>query len=274
MKVKKMKNKELIIIKQLPIIEEKLKELSKEIDEKVEKAKSLIVSEETVKEVKKTRAELTKDFKELEEQRKLVKEKVLAPYMAFEEVYKTYVSDKYKSADIELKTKIDQVELEQKKAKEQEVRDYFEEYKTSKNIDFITFENMNLNITLSASLKSLKEEAKAFVDKVESDLNLIETQEAKIEILVEYKKDLNVSRAITEVNERIKRLEEEKKKQEELQKIKVEETKVIEKVEEVIKAPIEEVKEEIFEMTFKVKATMNKLKLLKIFLNQGGYDYE
>ena len=178
-----MENKELIVIKQLPIIEEKLKELSKEIDEKVEKAKSLVVSEETVKEVKKTRAELTKDFKELEEQRKLVKEKVLAPYMAFEEVYKTYVSDKYKSADIELKTKIDQVELEQKKAKEQEVRDYFEEYKQSKNIDFITFENMNLNITLSASLKSLKEEAKAFVDKVESDLNLIETQEAKIEII-------------------------------------------------------------------------------------------
>ena len=269
-----MQNKELIIIKQLPIIEEKLKELSKEIDEKVENAKSLVVSEETVKEVKKTRAELTKDFKELEEQRKLVKEKVLAPYMAFEEVYKTYVSDKYKSADIELKTKIDQVELEQKKAKEQEVRDYFEEYKQSKNIDFITFENMNLNITLSASLKSLKEEAKAFVDKVESDLNLIETQEAKIEIIVEYKKDLNVSRAITEVNERIKRLEEEKKKQEEIQVKKVEEQKVIEKVEEVIKAPIEEMKEEIFEMTFKVKATINKLKELKSFLNQGGYDYE
>jgi len=269
-----MENKELIVIKQLPIIEEKLKELSKEIDEKVEKAKSLVVSEETVKEVKKTRAELTKDFKELEEQRKLVKEKVLAPYMAFEEVYKTYVSDKYKSADIELKTKIDQVELEQKKAKEKEVRDYFEEYKTSKNIDFITFENMNLNVTLSASLKSLKEEAKSFVDKVESDLNLIETQEAKIEILVEYKKDLNVSRAITEVNERIKRLEEEKKKQEEIQVKKVEEQKVIEKVEEVIKAPKEEVKEEIFEMTFKVKATMNKLKELKSFLNEGGYDYE
>ena len=48
-KLKKMENKELIVIKQLPIIEEKLKELSKEIDKKVEKAKSLVVSEETVK---------------------------------------------------------------------------------------------------------------------------------------------------------------------------------------------------------------------------------
>ena len=36
-----MQNKELIIIKQLPIIEEKLKELSKEIDEKVKNAKKL-----------------------------------------------------------------------------------------------------------------------------------------------------------------------------------------------------------------------------------------
>ena len=64
-------------------------------------------------------------------------------------------------------------------------------------------------------MKSLKEQAKAFVDKIADDLNLIETQEHKAEILVEYKQTLNVSQAITTVTNRFKDIEEEKKKQEE-----------------------------------------------------------
>ena len=47
----------------------------------------------------------SKEFKDVEQQRKAVKEQVLAPYMQFEEVYKQYISDKYKSADIDLKNK-------------------------------------------------------------------------------------------------------------------------------------------------------------------------
>ena len=44
---------ELIVIKQLPIIEENLKELSGEIDKKIENANALVCNDETVKEVKK-----------------------------------------------------------------------------------------------------------------------------------------------------------------------------------------------------------------------------
>ena len=109
-----MENNNLIVIKQLPIIEEKLKQLSTEIDEKVESAKALICTEESVKEVKTVRADLNKDFKELEAKRKDVKEKIMQPYMQFESIYKECVSDKFKSADIELKNKIDTVENELK----------------------------------------------------------------------------------------------------------------------------------------------------------------
>ena len=66
------KKEDLIIVKQLPIIEEKLKGLSKEIDEKVKNALALVCSDETVKEVKKVRADLNADFKELETQSKMV----------------------------------------------------------------------------------------------------------------------------------------------------------------------------------------------------------
>lgn len=219
---------DLIIVKQIPIIEEKLKSISEEIDKEIKEAKSLVCTEDTKKIVKETRARLNNMFKTLEDERKGVKNAVLEPYNNFEKIYKEFVSDKFKSADIELKEKIDTVENELKTKKEQDVKDYFNEYLKSKNIDFITYEQARINVTLTASIKSLKEQAKAFIDKVSDDLILIETQENKEEILVEYKQDLNVSRAITVVANRIKAIEEEKEKQEEMaKKIKTQSTTVI-----------------------------------------------
>lgn len=287
-------NNELIIVKQLPQIEEHLKERSEEIEKKVENAKSLVCTEENVKAIKEVRAELNKEFKEVETQRKMVKEQILAPYTKFEEIYKTYISDKYKSADIDLKNKIDTVENELKNKKEQEIKDYFEEYKTANNIDFITYGQARINVTLSASKKSLKEQVKTFIDKIVDDLKLIETQEHKAEILVEYKNDLNVSKAITTVTSRFKAIEEEKKRQEELKQKQLEEAKRIAdenirvQTEETKKAldnfnvsktvvlqkPVEEKQEEILTLKFTVRGTRTKLKELKQFLESGGYDYE
>lgn len=278
----------LIVIKQLPQIEEHLKDLSTEIDVKVNNAKKLVCTEETVKTVKQVRADLTKDFKNLEEQRKTVKEQILAPYMQFEEVYKTYVSNKYKEADIDLKQKIDSTENELKKQKEQEIKKYFEEYKTANNIDFVDFKQANINVTLTASKKNLKEQAKTFIDKIVDDLKLIETQEGKEEILVEYKRNLNVSKSIQEVANRHKLLEEEKKKQEELKNKQLEEAQrqadMSIKTQEVatknaldnfvIEAPKIEEQEEILTLKFKVRGTRSKLRELKRFLEDGGYDYE
>lgn len=283
-----MMTENLIVIKQLPQIEEHLKDLSSEIDVKVNNAKKLVCTEETVKTVKQVRADLTKDFKNLEEQRKTVKEQILAPYMQFEEVYKTYVSNKYKEADIDLKQKIDSTENELKKQKEQEIKDYFEEYKTANNIDFINYEQANINVTLTASKKSLKEQAKKFIDEIVDDLKLIETQEGKEEILVEYKQNLNVSKSIQEVANRHKLLEEEKKRQEELKNKQLEEAQrqadmSIKKQEVatknaldnfVIEAPKVIEQEEILTLKFKVRGTRSKLRELKRFLEDGGYDYE
>ena len=61
---------ELIIVTQLPVIQEKLKQVSKAIDVKTNNALSLICNEETVKQIKTLRADLNKNYKELEEQRK------------------------------------------------------------------------------------------------------------------------------------------------------------------------------------------------------------
>jgi len=275
-----MSNQELIVVKQLPQIEEHLKELSLDVDKKVENAKNLVCTEENVTTIKQIRASLNKEFKEVEQQRKIVKEQILAPYMQFEEIYKTYISDKYKSADNDLKVKIDSIENELKAKKEQEVKDYFEEYKTANNIDFITYEQTKINTTLSSSMKSLKEQAKQFIDKIVDDLKLIETQEHKTEILVEYKQTLNVSQAITSVTNRFKAIEEEKKKieqEKELQKFVVDTAKESDKYSEqiILNSPsVEEKIEEILTLKFTVRATRTKLIEIKKFLDNGGYDYE
>lgn len=272
--------KDLIEVKQLPVIEEQLRSVSTVIDERVKNATSLVCTEESVKTIKEIRAELNKDYKEFENKRKLVKEQVLKPYNDFENVYKECISDKFRNADIILKGKIDNVENELKSKKEKEIKDYFEEYKTANNIDFITYGQARINVTLSASMKSLKEQAKSFIDKVVDDLKLIETQEHKTEILVEYKQTLNVSQAITSVTNRFKAIEEEKKKieqEKELQKFVVDTAKESDKYSEqiILNAPsVEEKTEEILTLKFTVRGTRTKLKELKQFLESGGYDYE
>lgn len=275
--------KDLIEVKQLPVIEEQLRSVSTVIDERVKNATSLVCTEESVKTIKEIRAELNKDYKEFENKRKLVKEQVLKPYNDFENIYKECISDKFKNADIILKGKIDNVENELKAKKEQEIKDYFEEYKTANNIDFITYGQARINATLSASMKSLKEQAKQFIDKIVDDLKLIETQEHKTEILVEYKQILNVSQAITSVTNRFKAIEEEKKRQEQkVVHIEMNENheitqKSYEQLENVFNKPLEQPKEEneeILTLKFTVKGTRTKLRELKQFLESGGYDYE
>lgn len=278
-----MNNHEMIVVKQLPIIEQQLKVVSAEIDEKVKNAVALVCTEENVKTIKEIRANLNKESKEFEDKRKQVKSEIMKPYEEFEKIYKECISDKYKTADIELKNKIDSVENELKENKKAEVVNYFNEYLNSKNIDFISFEHANINITLSASMKSLKEQAKNFIDKILDDLNLIDTQEHKAEILVEYKQSLNVSNAITTVTNRFKAIEEEKAKQEREKKLQDyivktarESDRYVPTIEEVpqmsLDAPV--VEEEKITLKFTVKATRTQLKVLKEFLESGGYDYE
>ena len=262
---------DLIIVKQLPIIEERLKQLSKEIEEKVEKANGLICTEENKTVVKELRANLNKEFAEFEAQRKEVKQKVLEPYNQFEKAYKENVSDKYKEADKLLKEKIETIENQQKLEKENELKTYFYECRSEHNIDFIDFGNVGLNITLSASTASLKKQIEEFINKVVSDLELIETQENKAEILVEYKKDLNISRAIKDVIDR-------KKAVLEIEKQRVESE--LEKEKQNIENNLEQLKEQqklnekIYTITFKVTGTAPRLKQLKDYLIREGYQYE
>lgn len=272
-------NNEIIVVKQLPQIEEHLQTIKAEVTARVNDALSLVCTEDTIKSVKAVRADLNKDLKEFEERRKAVKKAIMTPYEAFESVYKDCISDTYKKADIELKAKIDSVENELKAQKTAEVKAYFEEYAKAKLIDIVTFENANINITLSASMKSLKEQAKSFIDRICDDLSLIDTQEHKDEILYEYKQSLNVSNAITTVANRYKAIEAAKAAEEERKAREQAAAEAAAKVEAVapptvepIAPPVEE--EPILTLRFTVRGKRSKLRELKEFLERGNYDYE
>ena len=267
-------NNELIVLEQLPIIKCKLEQLSVEIKEKLNKINGLIVNEDTVKETKQLRAELNKEFNELEIQRKKVKQAIMAKYDEFENIYKECVSNLYKNADAELKEKIDNVENELKLEKEKELRQFFENYNEDYHFENIfTFDDIALNITLSASMTSLKKQIVDFFDKVNNDFMAIQSGENKEELLLEYKNNgFNYANAVRTINEKLAKIKELEEKLTQKSQIEQFEQKVIENVETLVSAPKEV--EETIECSFKVYATRTQLKELKQFLEERKIKFE
>lgn len=285
----------LIQVKQIPVIIENLKSVKSVIEKKVNSACEMICTDENYKEIKKLRSELNKEFSEFESRRKAVKSEIITPYEAFETVYKDCVTNPYKKADSALKGKINATEQELKRVKYEKSMSYFEEYKKSLGIDFVTYEQVNLNITMSVSLKKLKETIKTFLDKVMDDLKLIAIQEHKDEILYEYKQSLNVSGAITAVTNRYKTIEAEKARAE-AEKAEREKTEQVMKdtiaeyepfvanVPEEVAPPVEEISEQpqqdekVLSLSFKVYGTKSQLKdfalTVKQLISERGLRYE
>jgi hypothetical protein len=282
---------EIILLKQEPIIEYNLlSEVGEVIQARIADLNldGQVVTDQTVKSVKDMRAELNKEFAEFEKQRKFIKEAVSKPYQEFEAKYKEFVAKHYNEADDTLKGKIFSFENTLRLEREKELQGYFAELCSAKNIDFVPFGLMHLNITLSASLKSLKTQILEFVSKVEQDIELAKTvsdsQEFNDKVMYEYRRSLDINTAINTVKEREQaliaakeRAEEEAKRkaeQEEQARLQAEKASTEQPTAaEPLKAPMVEEQQptntdtaEEFEMTFTVKGTFEQLKALKQFI--------
>lgn len=209
-------------IKSVGEIESNMKEVKGYVEELNNYYKNITFTEETLKQAKEEKAKVNKFKAEVADYRKKIIAEYNKPIKVFEDTAKETEKILVETYNT-INQQVSGYEEKQKQQKEQEIREYFEEYKIANGIDFINYKQAQINVTLTASIKSLKEQAKAFIDRIVDDLKLIETQECKEEILIEYKKSLNVSRAIQEVANRHKLLEEEKRKQEEKQNRFVEE---------------------------------------------------
>lgn len=270
--------RDVIIVEQLPVIAEQLRSIKAEIEEITSNALSLECTEDTVKEVKKERASLNKLYAEFEARRREVKEQILAPYNEFERVYKECVREPFSYADTKLQEKIRNVEQELKREKRDKLREYYEEYRTSIGLTErdAPFEEANINVTLTATLKSLKEKAKEHLDRVQRDLAMIATLENHAEVLAEYRYTGNVTDAIANVNARKKAIEEELHRAEFIDDIT--NAEAIAKVNEALEAfaPPEVIdgNEDLYEVTFTVRGTIAQLKALREFLVNEGLEYD
>lgn len=264
-------NNNLVIIKQLPIIEERLSTLKSEIEQKTKIAVAMECTESTVKDIKKIRAELTKEFNEFDERRKDVKAQIEAPYKAFNSVYEDCVALPFKTADKLLKAKIDAIENDLKEQKKEKIVSYAEELKIAYSLEWLDIERVLPNITLSASLSSLKSDVAEKLDKINLDCKCIS---GDVEVFAEYKKTLNLAQAKLTVEQRKREVEVAKsniQNTSEQQQIKQEHEQ---KIEALAPPAVDVKKANIYKMTFTVHGTMTQLKELKNFMNERGISYD
>lgn len=264
---------EIMKIEQMPIVFEQLEKIGALIEESTKDLDKLECTEENKQEVKKRRTEINNTLTVLEDRRKEIKKSLLEPYEVFNEKYESECKTKLESASNLLKDKIDVIENQQLAEKEAELKEFYKQYCDVNAID-IPFERIGLNITLSASIKSLKDQILQFIDKTVSDLKLIDMEEYRDEILIEYIESLNFVDAKTRVLERHRQLEKIKEQQESIQEKKQEEEKIVEKVEEITtpKEIIED--EEIIKVSFTLIGTKGQIKKVKDLIVQLGIEYE
>ena len=189
--------------------------------------------------------------------RKNIKMTIMQPYTRFEKLYKEKISSKYEKATSFFKEKIDTMENQIKDNRKNNLKEYFEEYCIAQKIDCVSFEDMGLKVNISGSDKSYREKIKEWIDKVKQDLKVIDTvkdEQTRFEILLDYKTDFNITRAILENDRKQREIANLKSKKED-----TEQQSIVEKVDNTV-----------YSMTFTVSGTIDQLKALKIYLKDNG----
>lgn len=260
----------------------KIEDNIKEVKEYAIKVKDyytgLIFTEETKGEAEKEKADINKFKKQVEDFRKQIVAKYNEPIKLFEDTAKETEKLLKETYDL-INTQVKAFDVEQLEKVKEKVEAYFNEYAQSKNVDFVNFSQMNISITkglLTSTgnlTKKIQDQINEFVDRCLKDVDLINTLEHKEEILIEYKKTLKSAESIALVMDRYKQLEEMKQEKESTKEQVINDEEMLKKIDS-LSAPKVENQEEILELSFKVRGTRTKLKVLKEFLNNGGYDYE
>ena len=271
----------LMKVTQLPVIEEHLRSRKEQTEQRVAEAMSLVCTDETLTSVKNIRAEMNREFADAETQRKAIKSAIMEKYDSFESVYRECIADPYKRADADLKAKIDATESEIKSRCEEMLLGYFRELCAVNEIDFLSFGQTGVKVDMASARaktpKKLMEQIKLKVDGVAQDMKTIGTMgENAPEIMVEYKNNLDLSLAISVVNERHRRAEEEREavKRHTVTPAARAAGVTVAAAPQVVPKHVEQAAVEHLTVSFRVTDTRERLRLLKQFLVSNGYQYE
>lgn len=274
----------LIVVKQLPVIEEQLRAIKDRWEQRAIDAGSMVCTEETIQAVKAFRAEMRKEFEEVEALRKAAKRAVMEPYNRFEAVYKECITTAFQRADIACSSKVSEVEEDMKRRCEDGLRDYFDELCAVHHLDWLTYERAGVKVDMASAKaktpKKLRDQLRDFVLGVRGSVDAIMKSDDAPEIMEEYQRSLNVANAICIVQERHRRIEEQKAAQEARKAEQEREAEMVRRVEAlappvVVKATEKDPDEIISRLTFTcINATRAQLHKVREFLNMEGIKYE
>ena len=173
-------------------------ELKQEITGKAETYKNLVYSDEQMREAKKDRAKLRKLNSALNEKKKEIKNQIMAPYMGFENQIKELMGIVNDAVDnIDLQVKGYEEGLRQEKL--EKIKTIYNE--TIGDLDrIIPFEKLLKPEYTNATttLKSIREEMSATVQRVDTELKLINSESGKFvfEMKEAYLKNLDMNEAL------------------------------------------------------------------------------
>lgn len=277
---------ELITIRQLPIIQQELQAVKARWEKIAEDAKSLVCTEETVQTLKAMRAEMRKEYTEVDDQRKAVKAKFMEPWDAVESAFRSCIKDAFTEADESLKGTIGAFEDELKAKCRQDLQEYFDELCAMEKIDFLTLDQAmtigKVKISLADAKRSdprkLKDAVAAVVCGIAENLDRIREMDDRAEIMAEYKTCLDLGKAVAKVQGWKRKVQEEKEAAERREAEREREAEQIAKVEAV--APPEETSapepEEkvwpVFRFTV-FNCTRKQLIGIREYLKQEGIEY-
>lgn len=281
---------ELMQVTQLPIIKEQLRSAKAAIETRLAHIETLACTEDTIQACRKARAELREEYALFEEGRKAVKQAILKPYEEFENEYKECVGDAYKRADAIIKSKIDGVTDAIIQECEQELRDYFSELVVINNVEWLTFEKIDCKITYTdakqVTHKKLREYVLHTVVSIANAISALSEMENADELIVEFKKTLDMPLAIQTVQERHRQVEAQRRENEEKalktsakptqpSEDAAEDSSSSDKAPAILKAPkVVESKpdsnDKVYKTSFVVRGTLAQLKALKAYMLENG----
>ena len=177
-------------------------ELKTEIENKLDYYNNLVYSDSEIKDAKADKAKLNKLKKALNDERIRQEKKYLKPFNEF----KNNINEIINILDKPIKqidTQIKEYDSKQKSEKRNKLKEIFE---NNNSIDWLVFEKI-FNpkwLNASVSLKKAENEIINYISTIKYDLEVINEFQNAAEILVFYKKNMNLNEAIQEGSQLIK----------------------------------------------------------------------
>lgn len=271
-------------------------ELKQEITTRANDYKNLVYTDENIKEAKSDRANLNKFIKVLDAKRKDVKKMMLEPYTEFEGQVKELIGiivEANNNIDSQVKA-YEQKKRDEKLVKVQEIYDGI--FGDSDLLSILTWDRVFKPTYLNATttLKSIKAEMTELLERVTSELDIINNDdgEYQFEMKEAYLKNFSMTDALTvkqkfEENAR-RKAEYEAKRQAEIEERKERERAEAERVASAGKEQtnenaeiaaaktvnaVEKVTEQLITLDFRVKATAAQLEGLKNYLKSNNIEF-